>query len=45
MPTMVPTLKRVMEDEGMELPGGTMGGGGQHATCPTFESNVPFILR
>ena len=39
MPTMVPTLKRILEDDGVEMPGnGTV-------TCPTFESNVPFVLR
>ena len=36
---MVPTLKRILEDEGVDLPGHGM------ATCPTFESNIPFILR
>lgn len=46
LPTMIPTLKRIME-EGIVLPGlsettDTMG----QTTCfPAFECNVPFILR
>ena len=39
MPTMIPTLKRILEEDGVELPDN-----GTH-TCPTFESNVPFVLR
>jgi hypothetical protein len=39
MPTIIPTLKRILEEDGVELPDN-----GTH-TCPTFESNVPFVLR
>jgi len=45
MPTMVPTLKRCLEEDGVEFPQGTLLHGASAATCPTFESNVPFILR
>jgi DNA polymerase delta subunit 1 len=45
MPTMVPTLKRLLEEDGVEFPAGTLPHGQTHAACPTFESNVPFVLR
>jgi DNA polymerase family B, exonuclease domain len=41
MPTMVPTLKRIMED-GIELPGVTAAGDNFYQA---FECNVPFVLR
>jgi DNA polymerase delta subunit 1 len=42
MPTLIPTLKRIME-EGIELPGvSTVGGNNQFSA---FECNVPFVLR
>lgn len=54
MPTMVPTLKRIMED-GIELPGVHPGSNaparnawsdeGQNAVYQPFECNVPFCLR
>ena len=47
MPTMVPKLKRIME-EGIALPGvrETNGSGYQgDALFQPFESNVPFVLR
>lgn len=45
MPTLIPTLKRIME-EGIDLPGVTVDGSGrgEHAYTP-FECNVPFVLR
>ena len=36
---MIPGLKRLLEEEGIDLPGVGL------STCPTYESNVPFILR
>lgn len=42
MPTLIPPLKRIME-EGIQLPGvSTVGGNDQYAA---FECNVPFVLR
>jgi DNA polymerase family B, exonuclease domain len=42
MPTLIPTLKRIMED-GIDLPGvSTTNGNSQYAA---FECNVPFVLR
>lgn len=41
----MPTLKRVLEEDGVEFPAGTLPHGQTHAACPTFESNVPFVLR
>lgn len=39
MPTLVPTLKRMFDTEGVSLPGGV------NVRGMTFESNVPFVLR
>jgi len=45
MPTMVPTLKRVME-EGMNLPGMiSKSGENINVSYQPFECNVPFVLR
>ena len=47
MPTMVPTLKRIMED-GVTLPGVRPTDGSNYegdALYQPFESNVPFVLR
>lgn len=47
MPTMVPKLKRIMED-GISLPGVRATGGSVYngdATFQPFEANVPFVLR
>jgi hypothetical protein len=42
MPTLIPTLKRILED-GIDLPGvSTTNGNNQYAA---FECNVPFVLR
>lgn len=39
MPTMVPTLKRILQEDGVDIVGNGV------STCQTFESNVPFVLR
>ena len=44
MPTLVPTLKRIME-EGIELPGVTSVGETSQVCYQPFECNVPFVLR
>ena len=41
MPTLVPTLKRIME-EGLDLPGVKAPHGNEYSA---FECNVPFVLR
>eukprot|EP00536_Pseudo-nitzschia_multiseries_P004490 jgi/Psemu1/188144/e_gw1.74.117.1 len=41
MPTLIPTLKRIME-EGLDLAGVTAPEGNQYSA---FECNVPFVLR
>ena len=41
MPNLVATLKRIMETEGMNLPGVT----GQEVLYQPFECNVPYVLR
>eukprot|EP00934_Nitzschia_sp_Nitz4_P009093 Nitzschia sp. Nitz4//scaffold3_size479765//74873//78343//NITZ4_000028-RA/size479765-processed-gene-0.52-mRNA-1//1//CDS//3329550542//9083//frame0 len=43
MPTMVPTLKRIME-EGIDLDGVSCASPGENQYSP-FECNVPFVLR
>uniref|UniRef100_A0A7S1B342 DNA polymerase n=1 Tax=Corethron hystrix TaxID=216773 RepID=A0A7S1B342_9STRA len=46
-PTMVPTLKRIME-EGIELPRKCRGDDGEddgHVRFEAYEANVPFVLR
>jgi DNA polymerase delta subunit 1 len=42
MPTLIPTLKRIMED-GVDLPGVTLAN--QDNQYAPFECNVPFVLR
>ena len=42
MPTLIPTLKRIME-EGIELPGVTLANHDNQYSA--FECNVPFVLR